>query len=135
WIRALNADENPEEVRVLHCLQQLAVVRDVDRGFGRELEWIVALFLPGFEPRQQGAEVFLVADEIVVDEIDMPAITLIVQRLQFSENLIVGLGTRHATIKLDNVAELAGERAATRILHANEEIVIEIDQIVAGHRA
>ena len=44
WIRALDADENPEEVRVLHRLQQLVVVRDVDRGFGGELERIVALF-------------------------------------------------------------------------------------------
>src|SRR6266403_2643237 len=38
WIRALDADENSEEVRVLHRLQQLVVIRDVDRGFGRELE-------------------------------------------------------------------------------------------------
>src|SRR5215471_17000745 len=65
----------------------------------------------------------------------MPAITVIVERLQLSENLIVGLGARHATIQLDNIAKLAGERAATRILHANEKIVIEVDQIVARHRA
>src|SRR5438270_483480 len=52
WIRALNANENPEEVHVLHRLQQLVIVRDIDRGFGRELERIVALFLPGLEPRQ-----------------------------------------------------------------------------------
>src|ERR1700716_1570725 len=50
----------------------------------------------------------------------MPAITVIVERLQLSENLIVGLGARHATIQLDNIAELAGEWAATRILHADE---------------
>src|SRR6516225_2518297 len=65
----------------------------------------------------------------------MPAITVIVERLQLGDNLIVGFGARHATIQLDNIAELAGERAATRILHANEEIVIELDQIVARHRA
>src|SRR3954451_13185282 len=52
WIRALDADENPEEVRVLHRLQQLVVIRDIDRGFGRELERIVTLFQPGFEPRE-----------------------------------------------------------------------------------
>src|SRR6202047_2834931 len=135
WIRALDADENREEVRVLHRLQQLVVIGDIDRGFGRELERIVALFQPGFEPRQQRAEVLLVADEIVVDEIDMPAITVIVERLQLGENLIVGLGARHATIQLDDIAELAGERAAARILYADEEIVIEFDQIVTRHRA
>ena len=42
-----------EEVRVLHCLQQLAVVRDVDRRFGRELERIVTLFQPGFGARDR----------------------------------------------------------------------------------
>src|SRR5882672_11784340 len=65
----------------------------------------------------------------------MPAITVIVERLQFGENLIVSLGARHATIQLDDIAELAGERAATRILHADEKIVIELDQIVTRHRA
>src|SRR5258706_10520983 len=65
----------------------------------------------------------------------MPAITVIVERLQFGENLIVSLGARHATIQLDDIAELAGERAAARILHADEEIVIELDQVVARHRA
>src|SRR5258708_8118600 len=65
----------------------------------------------------------------------MPAITVIVERLQFGENLIVSLGARHATIELDDIAELAGEGAAARILHADEEIVIELDQIVTRHRA
>src|SRR6266850_972389 len=61
------------------------------------------------------------------------AITVIVERLQLGEYLIVGLGARHATIQLDNIAELAGERAATRILHADEEIMIE--QILAELQA
>src|SRR5712691_6995487 len=65
----------------------------------------------------------------------MPAITVIVERLQFGENLIVSLGARHATIQLDDIAELAGERAAARILHADDEMVIELDQIVTRHRA
>src|ERR1700732_2965560 len=65
----------------------------------------------------------------------MPAITVIVERLQFGQNLIVSLGARHATIQFDDIAELAGERAAARILHAYEEIVIELDQIVTRHRA
>src|SRR5258707_13732201 len=65
----------------------------------------------------------------------MPAITVIVERLQFGENLIVSLGARHATIQLDDIEELAGERAAARILHADEEIVIELDQIITRHRA
>ena len=65
----------------------------------------------------------------------MAAIAVIVERLQLGENLIVGLGARHAAIQLDDVAELAGERAAARILHADVEIVIELEQIVTRHRA
>ena len=76
-----------------------------------------------------------IADEVVVDEVDMAAIAAVVERLQLGENLIVGLGARYAAVELDDVAELAGERAATRILYANEELMIELDQIVAGHRA
>src|SRR3954452_7006727 len=65
----------------------------------------------------------------------MPAIAVIVEGLQLSENLIGGFGAWHATIQLNNIAELAGEWAATRILHANEEIMVELDQIVAWHGA
>src|SRR5260370_16798637 len=65
----------------------------------------------------------------------MPAITVIVERLEFGENLVGSLGGRDATIQLDDSAELASERVAPRILHADEEIVIELDQIVTRHRA
>src|SRR4029079_15827975 len=95
---------------------------------------MVALFQPALEPGQQRTQVLLVSDEIVVDEIDMPAITVIVERLQFGENLIVALGARHASIQLDDVAELARERTAARILHANEKVVFELEQIVTRHR-
>src|SRR3954452_5605043 len=64
----------------------------------------------------------------------MPAIAAIVERLQLGENLIVGLGARHSTIELDDVAELAGKRATTRILQADKEIMVELDQVVTRHR-
>ena len=77
--------------------------------------------------------VLLVADEIVVDEVDMAAIAEVVERLQLGEDLIGGLGARHAAVQLDDVAELAGERAAARKLHADVEIVLELEQVVARH--
>ena len=134
-IRALDADEDGEEVRILHRLQHLVVVGEIDRGFGRELERIVVLLQPRLEPRHQGAQVLAVADEIVVDEIDMAAIAAVVERLQLGEDLVVGLGARHAAVQLDDVAELAGERAAARILHADVEILLELQQVVARQRA
>ena len=42
----LDADEDAEEVRILHRLQHVVVVGDIDRGFGRELERIVVLLQP-----------------------------------------------------------------------------------------
>ena len=35
-----------EEVRILHRLQHIVVVGNIDRGFGRELERIVVLLQP-----------------------------------------------------------------------------------------
>ncbi len=49
----------------------------------------------------------LVADEVVVDEIDVAAIAGAVQGLKFGQHLLVGLGARLAAVKLDDVAELA----------------------------
>ena len=78
---------------------------------------------------------FPVADQVVVDEIDMAAIAEIVEALQLRQNLVVGLGARHAAVELDDVAELAGERAAARELDADVEIMVEFEQIEARHRA
>ena len=46
----------------------------------------------------------------------------------------LGLGARHAPVKLDDVAELAGERAAARELHADVEVIVEFQEIEAGDR-
>ena len=71
-----------------------------------------------------------VADEVVVDEIDVAAIAGVIERLQLGEDLVLRLGARHAAVQLDDVAELAGERAAARELDADVEILFELEQIV-----
>src|SRR6202042_1339056 len=45
-----------------------------------------------------------------------------------------GVGARHAAVELDDVAELAGERAAARKLHADMHVLIELEQIEARLR-
>ena len=91
-------------------------------------------FEPLCERWQECLNGFLVADEIVVDEVDMAAIAQAVELVEFREHLGVGLGARYATVELDDVAELAGERAAARKLHADVEIVVEFQEIEAGDR-
>jgi len=68
--------------------------------------------------RQESLHCLLVADEIVVDKVEMTAISDTVERLEFGQHLLHGLDPRHAPIELDNVAELAGERTPARELNA-----------------
>ena len=84
--------------------------------------------------RQERLYRLLVADEIVVDEIDVPAVTELVERLQLFQHLLRRLGPWHPAVQLDDVAELAGERTAARILHADVHVVLELEQIEARLR-
>ena len=84
----LDPDEDAEEIRLAHQPQQLVVVGQIDRGFGRELERVSRALLPAFRSRQERLQSLLVADEIVVDEIDMAAIAERVQGLELGQDLL-----------------------------------------------
>src|ERR1700677_2750887 len=98
WIGTFYADEYREEVRVSQQFQQLVVVGHVDRGLGRELERVVALLEPGREFRQECSERLFVADQVVVDEIDVAAVAKLIQSFELGEHLRRRLGTRHTAI-------------------------------------
>ena len=133
-VGTLDADEDSDEIGALHQHQELGIVGEIERGFGGELERIVARFEPLCEFRQERLDGLLVADEVVVDEVDMAAIAEAIELVELGEHLGVGLGARHPPVELDDVAELAGERAAARELHADVEIVVEFQQIEARDR-
>src|SRR3984893_17073820 len=84
--------------------------------------------------RQEGLDRFLVADEIVVDKIDMTAVAELIKGIELGQHLLGGLGARHPAVELDDVAELAGERAAARKLHADMQVLVELEQIEARLR-
>ena len=65
----------------------------------------------------------------------MTAVAEIVQRLQLTQHLRDGLRARNPAVEFDNVAELASERTAARELHADVKIVLDLQEIEAGHRA
>ena len=69
--RRLDADEDRGEVRLAHQLQQLVVLRDVERHLGHELDRIAVLLLPLGQRVQQLLGFLLVADEVVVDDEDV----------------------------------------------------------------
>src|SRR5262245_14316418 len=90
--------------------------------------------LPGLEMRKEGTNRFFVANEIVVDEIDMPAIAERIEGIEFGQHLRRCLGPWHPSIEFDDVAELTGERASARKLHAHEQIILELQKIEARDR-
>src|SRR5262245_1552749 len=65
----------------------------------------------------------------------MPAIAHAMERGELSQHLRVGLGAGHAAVKLDDVAELAVERATARELNADVEIVAEVEEVETGDGA
>src|SRR6516162_5881247 len=64
----------------------------------------------------------------------MAAIAERMKRIELGEHLRRRLGTRHPAVELDDVAELAQERAAARELHADIHVVLELQQIEARDR-
>ncbi|MEY9897892.1 hypothetical protein ABIA44_002066 [Bradyrhizobium sp. USDA 329] len=124
----------PKKLRRPHQLQQLRIVGEVDRGFRGEFEGIAVRALPFGEPWQELPQRLLVADEIVVDEVEMAAVAHPIERLELDEHLLDRLGPRHAPVELDDVAEFAGEGTAPRILHTEIEIVFEPEQVETRHR-
>ena len=124
----------PMKLASRHQFQEFGIVGEVERGFGRELERVVMRFEPLGELRKERLDGLLVADEVVVHEVDVTAIAQAVELIELCEHLCVGLGAWHAPVKFDDVAELAGERAAARELHADVEIVVEFQEIEARDR-
>ena len=54
------------------------------------------------------------------------AVAETIKRLQLVKYLGIGLGAGNPTVKFDDIAELAGEWAAARELHADVKIMLEL---------
>jgi hypothetical protein len=131
FVGTLDADEDREEADLLHEAQQLVVVGEVHGGLGRELERPVSLLEPRLEVGEELLRELLVADEVVVYEIDVTSIAEVVERLQLLQHLLRRLRPRHAAVELDDVAEFALKGAAAAPLHRHVEIVFELEEVEA----
>src|SRR6516165_1513732 len=118
-------------LRRVFCFLRIAVSVS---SSGLSMPTIIALFNPILQHGQKSLDSFFVADQIVVDEIDVAAITKVVERIELREHLRMRLGSRRPAIQFDDVAELAGERAAARELHADVKVLIELEQVEARYR-
>src|SRR5215469_4867383 len=106
-VRALDADKDPYEIGTLQQQQELGVVGEIERGFGRELEWITLCFEPVCELWQERLDGFLIANKVVIDEVDIAPIAKPVELVEFGKHLGVRFDARDASVKLDDVAKLA----------------------------
>src|SRR3974390_427791 len=90
-------------------------------------------FGPVFHGAEDPLGLDLVADEIVVHEVHMASMPEAVEQLEFGDDLLRGLCPWTSAIELDDVAELAVERAAAGELNPNHEVVIELQQVETGN--
>ena len=90
--------------------------------------------LPLGDHRQQLHCLPLVADEVVVDQEDRASPAQPVQQVELLHDLVRRLGPGYLTVELDDVAELAVERAPTRELHAHRVVAVHLDEVEARNR-
>ena len=135
FVRSLDAQEHAADARGPHQSQELGIVGQVERGFGGEVEWMAVRVAPLRNRRQQDFGARLVANEIVVDDEHSIAPARRVQLVELGQHLRDGFRARTASIDFDDVAELAVERAAARVLHRHGAVALHPDQTQVGQRA
>ena len=131
--RRLDADEHAAEVGPVHQLQQFGIVGQVDAGLGGQPQRIAVLLHPGDDLLQQRLGLLLVADEVVVDD-ERRVEAGPAHVVQFGHQLLGLLDPRPAPVDHDDVAELALERAAARVLQRPGGVPIDLQQVVARAR-
>src|SRR3974390_3929823 len=77
----------------------------------------------------------LVADEIVVHEVHVASMPQSVEHVEFGDDLLRGLCSWISAVELDDVAELAVERAASGELNSEHKVIVELQQVETGNGA
>jgi len=119
--------------RAAQQLEQLLVVRHVQRDLGVEVHRVAVGLAPVGDRAQQLFRELLVADEVVVDEEHLgrpEAMTL----LDLRHDLRHRLHARAPAIHDDDVAELAVEGAAARELDRHRVVLVDVQQVEARRR-
>ena len=134
WLRGFDPEEDGGEAGRRHRVHQLRHRGQIDAGLGVQLERPAVGALPFLDARQELRHQLAVADEVVVDDEDGAAKARLEQGVQLGQHLLGRLGARHAPDDLDDVAELAAEGAAARVLDAHRGVLAPVEQVEARGR-
>src|SRR2546425_1456437 len=135
FIRRLDADEDVAKVHGFHHAKQLHIIREVDGRLGAEEKRKPALLAPRQELRQEPHHGLFVGDEVVIDEIHMTSVVQLIETFQFSKDLVRGFRAGLPAVELDDVTELAVERAAAGKLDPDVQVLPELQKVEARRRA
>jgi len=129
----LDAAEDRDEPRLPHERQHPLVLGDVERRLAGEPQRIPVRALPFDQVGQELERRLLVADEVVVDEVDTGRSSGH-DLVELGQHLGRRLEPRILAIERGDVAELARVRAAARELDVSEEVPPDRRQVIGRHR-
>ncbi len=110
-----DADEDGDEVGIAEQAEQFVVAGHVDAGLGVEGQRPALPGVPGGQGAQQLLGVGAMADEVVIGEEDLEHAAA-VPGIHLAQHLLDRLEAHLSAVHDDDVAELAGERAAAGTL-------------------
>ena len=129
----LDPDEDLTKPGLNHRCDELGMRREVDAALGAKDEREPVPLLPGAQHRQERRDRAAVADEVVVDEEQRAAGSQGEKRVELRHHLLRRLHPRHPPEDLDDVAELAVERAPARILQRVAGVPRELQEVEPRH--
>ena len=109
--RRLDSQKRAVEPGLSHPIEQLIVLGKVYAGFSDKGERTVMTLLPRSQIGEQLLNILFVSDEVVVNDKHCAPPPALAQRVQFQQHLLVAFGSRYSAVDLDDIAELAIERA------------------------
>src|SRR5262245_24158616 len=130
--RGLDAEKDAAEARAPHSVKQFIVLGEIHAGFGNKRERAPVTLRPLGQDREQPLDVALVADKVIVNDENRPAPADPKERVQLSQHLLIALRAGGAAIDLDDVAELALEGTAARVLDRHRAVASEVGEMEIG---
>ena len=132
-LRRLDPAEHRDEARLAHEREHALVRGDVQRRLAREAQRVAVAHLPLDQVRQEIERGLLVADEVVVHEVDAGGAAGR-DPVELGQHLLRRLEARVAPVERRDVAELARVRAPARELDVGDEVLADVDQVVGRRR-
>ena len=92
FVGSLDAHQHVLEPSLTQQIHDLRVLGHIERDRGGQLERVVVLLEPFCETPQEGLRLSHVAHQIVIEEVQLTAITQTVELVELDKDLLQGLG-------------------------------------------